>query len=414
MKISQPWLKVVLIVALTIVLTAVACIICLGSDAGIPLVRIMFYVGPLLGFVALYYSRFRGPVMVGTSDSIISGLARELMARGYLIEKVKGRLNVRIDRSVGVAVILRQKGQRHHLYYRLETMPRGAAWIIILFLFAPPIALFVVVYYVSKVIRFGGESLDGIALKTSQRLEGQEKSVKEMLIEGISEARRISIEAYEATKSNRDDMLVLSVASGLLSMIVTVFSLLHFDATYEVAVHGAVALFAGVVAFVTPVALSYVLVRRRYMPKLGRLKAWGDALSSAFESEGHPTGGEITPDSHFELLAEASGEVPGWLKIRRKSMLAREPGWTMVMLWLIYLGALATVTAAIYASQESLGGLIVLCVGIIMICLAVVVYTITARRMASEAKAFEDNWRRRSEQMKAEMENLLGGKAPNE
>jgi hypothetical protein len=414
MKTSSPWLKVVLIVALTIVVTAVSCIICVicaDSSLGYLLSRIILYVGSLLGVVALYSTKFRGRAMVGTSDNITNDLARELMAGGHIIERVKGRLNVRIDRSVGAAVVVKQKGQQRYLYYGLETMPRGAAWIIVLALIAPPITMIVVVYYLSKVIRFGRETLDGIALKASERPEGQEKSVKEMLIEGISEARRMSLEAYEAVRSNYQDMLILSLVFGLVSMILTVVLFLYFDSVNGVIVDGEVALCAGAVAFFGSVIMSFMLVRRRYRPKLNRLRAWSDTLSNAFESEGYPTGGEVTPDSHFELLAKASREIPEWLEIRRKSMLAREPSWSMVMVYAMYFGAVTASAGAIAASQEALGGLIIFCFGAFMIAIGVIVYTITARRMASEAKALEDSWRRRSEQMTAEMENLLGGKA---
>ncbi|MGB2580933.1 MAG: hypothetical protein WBD03_00490 [Thermoplasmata archaeon] len=411
MKTSWPWLKVVLIVALTIVLTAIPCIIYLDSDFGYLLTRTMLYVGSLLGVVALYLTKFRGRAMVGTPDSTTDKLARELMASGYIVERVKGRLNVRIDRSVGAVVVVKQRGGQRLLYYGLETMPRGAAWVIFLSICMPPIAMIVVVYYLSKVIRFGGEPLDRIALNASQRREGQEKSVKEMLIEGISEARRMSLEAYEAVRCNYQDMLILSLVLGLVSMIITVVLLLYLTNISSVIVDGEVALWAGAVAFVGSVILSFVFVRRRYRPKLNRLRVWKATLSNAFESEGYPTSEEVTPDSHFELLAKASREIPEWLEIRRKSMLAREPSWSMVVVYAIYFGAMAASSGAIAVSQGAIGGLILFCFGAFMTAIGVIVYTITARRMASEAKTLEDSWRRRSEQMTAEMENLLGGKA---
>lgn len=411
MKLSRPWSKVVLIVALTIILSAVACVIFLDSDtpAGHLLFRITFYVGPLVGLVVLYQSKFRGPAMVGTSDRITDDLARELMKGGHIVERAKGRLIVRVDKSVGVVVLSKQKGQHRYLYYGLETMPRGAAWVIFLFIIVPPIALFVITYYLSKVIRFGEDTLDGIALNASQKTEHQEKSIKEMLIEGISEARRLSVEAYEAAKSNYDDLIVLSLVSGLLLVMATVISLLYLDRISGFVATGEILLYASVAVFVATVILLYAFFRQRYRHRLGRLRDWSETLSRAFESEGRPPGGEITPDSHFELLAEASREIPGWLEIRRKSMLAREPGWTMVILLTGYSGAMFAIGGAATVIQGTLSGLILLSTGIILICIGAVVYNTTARRMASEAKALEDRWKRRSEQMTADMENLLGG-----
>lgn len=349
--------------------------------------------------------------MVGASDVITGKLSQELMARGYVIERIKGHLVVRIDQSVGAVLIVRRQGQKCQLYYGLETMQRGASKVIILSLFAPPIALALTIYYLSKVIRFGRESLDVIAMNASQRPETQEKSVKEMLTEGVSEARRMCIEAYEAAKSNYEDVLVLTLILGLVSFTITIALLFRLSNVNGFVVDGGTALFVGATAFVVPVILSFVFVRRRYLPKLDRLRAWRATLSDAFESEGYPTSGEIASDSHFELLVRASKEIPEWLEIRRKSMLAREPSWSVAMMYTIYMGATIATLGAVGVVHGTIGGLALSFAGAIMIAIGVKIYTATARRMASEMKVLDDSWRRRSEQMTTEMEDLFGGEA---
>ena len=324
MKTLSPWLKMWLMVAATFALAAAA----YATPRALEVEwswhtynfydRLVYFI-PVLGVIALYLVRFKGRVVDSTPAVATDVFAQELIAAKYIVERSKGRLTVRLNKSVGVIVSTKQTGRQSQLYYGLKPMPRGDAWLIILMLLIPALALLVAMYYASKVVRFGTASMDAIAHRASQRPEGSEKSINGMLTEGLSEARRINLEAYEAAKSNYQDMILLSLVFGMLAAALAVISIAYLDDAGVVSVDGEIILYVGILAFVATAIFSAFVVRRRLKSRLDDLKGWKDRLSHAMYWQTHPTSDEITPDSQFELLAEASKKIPEWLEIRRRS-----------------------------------------------------------------------------------------------
>jgi hypothetical protein len=416
MKALLPWLKIWLIVAATFALTAAlyatprALEVEWSWDFENLLYERLLYYAPTIGIIALYLTKFKGRVIDSTPEPATEAVAQELIASRYIVERDKGRLNVRLNRSVGVVISARPIDRQCQLRYGLKTMPRGSAWLAILTLIVPAIAVFVAVYYLSKVVRFGVGSMDEITHRASNRPEGNGKSINEMITEGLSEARRISLEAYEASKSNYEDLILLSLLSGALAAAVVIFSTAYLGDAEEFNIDGDVVLYAGATAFLVPTVLSIFTVRRKLKPRLDDLRRWNGRLSYAAGCEACPPADGMAPDSQFELLAEASKEIPVWLEIRRKSRLAREPwGSTLMMYAILYGSILLPLGAALGAIQGSVTGLMVFFAGFLMIATAVAIYRASARRRAAEAKALGDSWRRRSEEMTIMMENLLAG-----
>src|SRR5205807_2484447 len=70
----------------------------------------------------------------------------------------------------------------------------------------------------------------------------------------------------------------------------------------------------------------FLVLRRRFGPRLARYRTWSARLSSALEGEMSPTDRQPPETSTFELLAEASMQVPDWLEAQRAAGLSGDPG----------------------------------------------------------------------------------------
>lgn len=85
--------------------------------------RLAYFV-PVIGVIALYLIRFKGRVMDSTPVGATEVVAQELVAAKHIVERGKGRLTVRLSKSVGVVVSAKQTGQQSQLYYGLKPMLR--------------------------------------------------------------------------------------------------------------------------------------------------------------------------------------------------------------------------------------------------------------------------------------------------
>lgn len=371
--------------------------------------RLAYFI-PVIGVIALYLIRFKGRVMDTTPAGATEAVAQELIASKHIVERSKGRLTVRLSKSVGAVVSAKQIGQQSQLHYGLKPMPRGDAWLIILVLLIPALALLVAAFYLSKVVRFGKDSLDEITLRASLRPGDRQKSIGEMLTEGLSEARRISLEAYEASRSNYQDMMLLTLVVGMIAAAIAVVSIAFMDSAETINVDGDILPSVGIVAFAATTIASMFAVRWRLRPRLDDLGSWRSRLSYALEWEARPTADEMAASSQFELLVGASRKIPEWLEIRRKSMLAREPIASLLLMYLLLYGILLALGGGVWTVQGGAFGLVLFSIGALLIVFAVFIYRASLRRRSAEAKALGDSWRRQSEEMTLKMESLLGGR----
>jgi hypothetical protein len=408
MKAIRPWLYVTLIIISMFAFTAIlytALAVLTAPD----LWSIILYWGPMAGVVILYYTRFKSASLCNTADTAAEALSRELMGAKYLVERAGTDFIVRLDRSTGVAVAVKPKDQGCQASYCLKATPRGRARLGILTVIVPPMAFFLLVFYLSKAIRFGEGPLRKIAEGVKAQPVKRERGIRELLTEGLSEARRLALEAYEARRSDYEDMVILSFVMGLFALLVALLVSFYIGGWEGPDVNPLMAIVAGTVAFGFSTLLSVYLVRRKYSPQLDGLRSWNSALSAAFESEALPAIGDVTPHSSFELLAEASRELPTWVEIRRTSMMAREPLWSMLMVYSIYAGFFLLWGGSIAMLDGSAGGLIAAAIGTAAIVFGLLIYIVSAKRRAVEAKTLHERWRKRSDEMASHIEDLLGG-----
>jgi len=247
MKHMRPWLYISLVFAATIAFTAT---LSYASVVGIlpECLSGLIYWGPVPGIIALYYLRLKGDTMGVGPERAAESLARELMSTKYLVKRLEKGFSVRLGRSAGAVVRARPTSQGCQLYYGLDTTPRGTAWIAASALLIPPISLLVVLYYLVATVRFGTETLGDMTRRLAGDPMSRERGVKDMLTESLSEARRLSLDAYEALKSDYEDLLLISFVMGLFVLLAVLLAFVYMAESTDISMNGTLAFIAGVAA----------------------------------------------------------------------------------------------------------------------------------------------------------------------
>jgi hypothetical protein len=161
---------------------------------------------------------------------------------------------------------------------------------------------------------------------------GAKADTRTMLVECLSEGRRLSVEAYEGARSNyQDSILMLVTVSLVLSAALVLSSGAYLLKDFDAEARGVLSLLIGVVTGITASLVSWRLLARRSKPRINELKAWTARLEVALSRE---VAQEQLPDgepSSLELIVESYNETPKWLKVRRKAGRFRDPGsWLLI------------------------------------------------------------------------------------
>jgi hypothetical protein len=150
--------------------------------------------------------------------------------------------------------------------------------------------------------------------------------VRGMLVGSLSTALKISRDALDAQGKAYTDAkayLVMNVLTVWFVVLIGLFVAFNgFNSETGVWALPVAGAFAA--AFVVGVGL-FVVLRRRFAPRLAPYRTWIARLGSALEDEMSPAGREPPATSTFELLAEASTHVPDWLDAQRVAGLSRDP-----------------------------------------------------------------------------------------
>jgi hypothetical protein len=126
-----------------------------------------------------------------------------------------------------------------------------------------------------------------------------------------------------------------------------------------------------------------VALRRRFVPRLARYRIWKARLSTAFENEMSPSDREPAATSTFELLAEASDQVPDWLDAQRVAGVSGDPRTAFGILLLTGACASFLMNAIVAGIRGAVG--------------TVVSYSLTAAALAAVAVWTYLRWKRRED-----------------
>jgi hypothetical protein len=362
------------------------------------------YFAPIAGIVIAYLMRFKAGSLSGSPEAITDAIFRGLIASGAIVENAGDRIRVRLSRRVGVRIQLSRTDQTWTVSYGIEMNQLGAFWIILLGLTVPFVSFVLMLFLLSKVVRFGKGELKEIVSHATKGPENRERDIKGLLVESLSEARRISLEAHEVLKSDYEDLLTLSIVAGILALFVPIMfgAWGYLDDPVS-------ALIAFSASFSITTALSMLLVRRRFKSQLDQVRAWKDSLAFALNVEISPASEDISSGSSFEMLARATKEMPNWLEIRRKSMLAREPVWSMSVFIMTFFGFFITLGGVLRVGSDISHGLVAIILGAVLFAGGMVIYLLSERRRGEEARVLKGKWGQRSREIDTRMEQLFGG-----
>ena len=338
-------------------------------------------------------------------NQALTGIAHALRASLYRVTEEREGVTVRLGFISAVKVTARPSGDGTDVY--LQPYPTPAGWMILFFLWSLltlPIVLFIL-------MRAREFARDRIASLTDPGAHLAAPSgpteVRALLIDGLSEGHRLASEAYEAERSRYHDLLLLAIMGGIIAW--GLVFILAFTSSGEpvygrqIEVSSVIAFPAGAVAMV----LAVLAVRRARRPRVIRLKGWADRLREALEMEvGLSARNESLPSS-FDVLSEASRQVPEWYVSLRKGGLSRETGtWLVVTVAgvgavsLFYMAAAYALVESRLAAGAALGGFL-LAAG------SYILYRRWRRRLDSERDRALSDWNRRLESVRSSMDQFL-------
>lgn len=330
---------VVVIVGLIVLVTALVVVVGRAIPAdlsfGFNSVYYRMWFGVLAGTAIAFSLRLRLALVKGTPDIVLAQLAHRLRVSGYRVSETPQQLSVQISSTSAIKIRTKPVPEGTLVSYSADATPAGWSIVVILLLipmatlFSMSIALFML--YRSAVFA-SDRVLPRLSLLPIPEEPGAEAKTRTVLIECLSEGRRLSAEAYEAARSNyQDTILMLVTVSLALSAAVALSSCAYLLQDFDAESRVALSLLIGIVAGITASLISWRLLAGRSRPRINELKAWTARLEVALSREVAQEQLLDGEPSSLELIVESYKETPKWLKVRRKGGMFRDPGpWLLI------------------------------------------------------------------------------------
>lgn len=307
-------------------------------------------------------------VVSAPPEAVRRDLAYRIRTTGHPVEVVKDVLRVRIDSLAALKLHVRASPRGTEIRYEVDAT--GLGWTLVL-VFALISYLAVIALAVAVVIHWRAQSFARSRVKAllAQPPLGTlpSQDVRSLIVEGLSEAQRLSEEALEYEREARQNaigiVLVAAVALwGIVFAVVGIYALLPLPNSAAAA-----ALLAFLVSGTTAVLGSWLVYVRR-APRIRELERDARFYRSASTEHVLATEGPSGARGTLEMLLHAATRSPYWREIRRSRRFWHDPiaGLTMFILaygalflpflaiigsflsweWRIFLGAFGAILAA--------------------------------------------------------------------
>ena len=374
-----------------------------------------FLWAPILAALAVLPAAFLREAEVDTGleapARVRAALAANLHSEGLEVTTEPDGVWVRIDALS--AVRIRARTTDRGTVLSSQARATRAGWLLLIALVAsvvgslPAVALTLVLFRRANrfararaPVAFGGKG--GAAVSSRDE-------VRAMLLGSLSSALRIAREASDAQrKAHTDAQTVIAVAAftSWTALLIGLFVALNgfnlITGQWDVPIVGATA---------GTLVLSVVLlavVRRRYRPRLARYRTWIDRLSDAFDREMSLEAAEPSAASTFELLAEASTQVPDWLNAQRRAGLSSDPATSLgILLLTLFVSSMFT-NAIIGALRGALDLVFVYAAtGTVAAGIAAWIYRAWKRREDARLAHAQAAWDAHVKSLRARMDHFL-------
>jgi hypothetical protein len=384
-------------------------------DVGSGVAFLRLLVGVIVAMAIAFSLRFRLQVVKLEPRQALDDIAHRLRVSGYRVSDRRMVLSVRGSSISATNIRAKQSPEGTLITYQASATPLGWGIILVMLYFLntfSPIPFILVLFVFYKSVAF---AINRVLPRLSQ-LPIPSSLVKEhdtraMLIDGLSEGRRISSETYEAARSNYHDNVIVVVIFALILSSFTAVLLGYYafqDVDSQLRVDMSFA--SGVLIGVVLSLVSWRFLARKSKPILKDLKSWETRFNVALSHEVSSAAPSDSEPSSFELIAESLKEVPNWLKILRKAGMFRQP----IQWFLIFFATLMSIELAFTGLLELASGqgqysVLPLAVSVALGCLVAVLYLTWRRRIREESKSTIGSWSARFEALKTEMETYLRG-----
>lgn len=287
----------------------------------------------------------------GEPSAVLHALAHRFRASGFMVSEEPRHIVVRINSNAAVKVRAVRVSDGVDVRFAADATPGGWSIMIIfllLFVFTAPITVLYAFLICAAVIEFARTEL--LSRLTGLPLSGMPEGypdTRAMLIDSLSESRRIAVEARESAVSSKEDwILAIFLVGFVIFLVVLVMGVAWLPA------------FGGLPSYVVPLAVSISvgaafivlgmhLLRRRTRPLIRDLATWSSRLSEALARETSLAAPSDPQPSSFEILVEAWKQVPLWVSVRRKAATYREPGDWMIIVGCVAMSVTLFISAAI-------------------------------------------------------------------
>lgn len=303
---------------------------------------LLIFLLPALASVILTYS-LRFPI-----DSSLIHTMSELeivhlfSLLGYEVQSSPSGIVVHFDSWTGMKL---KTSKMNTSLFRYSIDGTHSALTLTLIVFMIPILAWLVVplnlYQIGRTLRNVDDLLGSSSKEAGLRekdCDTGKRETKELLIDSLSKARRLAVEAYRAANSGyQDSVLTIMVLVGLVGWM-ALFAALSSTSLFEPENRLVDSLLISFALTWSGCAILLYIINRRVRPKVLRLSKWVKDIDLALRSE-RATSWDDSQGSSVELLFSAYDELPHWLKVRRKDFWYRNPVHYYIFFILILLGS---------------------------------------------------------------------------
>ena len=369
-----------------------------------------FFLGLFITVIIAFQLRFKLTKVPSAPSEILANLAYRLRVSGYRVTEERRRIIVQVSSTSAVHITTRTSPNGTWVLFKPSATPSGMSIMIILLLtfIGAPLALALSLFILYRSSAFASmrimPRLSGLPIPQAP---GIKADTRMMIVESLSEGRRLSAEAYESARSNYQDLVVVMPVVGiLLSVIAGTLAFTQIDSEDR----GRIALAVGVSSAVVFSAISWSLLAARAKPRIAEFKSWSAKLDSALAREVAGQNPSDSDLSSFELIASSFREMPKWMKARRRAGGYRKPLFWLLVFFLSYGAFESGLTGFLLLIQgQQTTGFIAVTVCAALVLLAAFSYWVFKKRLDKEMDQTLSLWNERYEALKSDMERLLAG-----
>ena len=374
------------------------------------LLRLWFFA--IIGIVIVFKFGHRLQVVEGDPGVGVEQLAHRLRISGYMVSKSKDMHTIRISTTSAIRVFAKSTPEGALIKYRAGATPRGLC--VIVFLMLSPYASFLG-FVISLFMLYRAATFADVRIiprmhqLSKATLHEERVDTRDMLIDSLSEGRRLSVEAYEAARSNYHDMILLLVTLGIvLSTVFAAVSYLSWPQDLDSSTRGAASILSGLAVGSAIPIIGWRVLGANARGKIDDLKRWTAELEKALQREISSMQVSDDESSSFELIAESCKVVPEWIRVRRKGRMYRDPvSWILIFMLSLAAFELA-ITGVLSFDINSALSTVFLGVSACLVLLVAFIYHRWRRRQAEDDRELKDSLKTRFRGLKEKMEAYLG------